>query len=405
MALAFWIAAVISVSAIISKGLIRVKKALSVILTVMILCLICTGAAFADLYGNKVMGGSAKAAFPSIDEVLSDLNSYSGKVEVRDDLSEYDPDNFGEIDYGDFKCVILERHLPEKEFSKHDSGYPDHYMNDFPEGFKGNDIGVSRIWVCCDLMKQLPEYIRAVSMEDADIIIMAETQYSLSGSITVSDYEKSGTEEIPEFETIDEMVKYMQEHQPVIEKIWRYPKFLAYSIIDIYSPDSKKRELYDYTYVLPKRFASNPEAAEQWVDMQDLSEASTELMSEDPDVDSVKQILEGFKDQLPQNKLEFWQSCIDSGEYRSAGFSMNEYFWIMASELMALDPDENHRANYQLVIDAKDLEAFYQLANFCNYSGFDTPIETIKNSKEYMAVPDYNWLDTSLKEIVALLNK
>lgn len=385
------------------------KKVLAAILIVMTLCSICMGSAVADFQNqlqsyidaSTLLEETAKANLPSIDEVLSDLNSYSGKVEVKDDLSEYDPDNFGENDYGNFKLVILERHLPEKEFTKFDSGYPDNYVTDLPEDFEGKDIGISHVWVRCDLMNQLPEEFSAASMEDADIIIIAETQYFWSGTITVSDFSKTSDEEIPEFETIDEMLEYMRAHQPVIEKIWYYPKFAVYTLVDLYSSDTKKCEVYDYTTNYAKRFASNPDAADKWYDMQDLAKVFTELASENADLDYVNQALEYFKDVIPQSKLDFWQTCIDSGEYTAAGSSMDEYFWIMASELMELDQDENHQANYKLVIDARDMEALCEFAEFCNYSGFDTPVETIQANKEYLATPDYDWLETSMNELVS----
>ena len=48
------------------------------------------------------------------------MNADSGRIEVSDILEEYDPDNFGEFDFGQFRIIILERWLPEKEFTEYD---------------------------------------------------------------------------------------------------------------------------------------------------------------------------------------------------------------------------------------------------------------------------------------------
>jgi hypothetical protein len=75
----------------------------------------------------------------------------------------------------------------------------------------------------------------------------------------------------------------------------------------------------------------------------------------------------------------------------------------MAAELSAADPNKDHRANYSMIIDAQDRTALSMLVSFCDYSGFDTPIETIRENKEYLAVPDFDWLESALNELVAEL--
>ena len=388
------------------------KKMMSAILIVMMFCSAFTVSASADFKdqlnsyrsSSSESGDIDKSNLPSIDEVLAGMTTDSGRIEVRDDLNDYDPDNFGENDYGQFKLIILERYLPEKEFTEFDSGYPDSYVDDLPDDFTGVDIGSSRIWVRCDLMNQVPRELIASSMADADIIIVGETQYFRCGTISYSTYSGSDDGELPEFETIDEMLEYLQQHQPVIEKIFYYPKFGAYSLIDLYSTTTKQCEVYNYKESYPKRFASNPEASDKLEDMKSLANLIGVLSTEEADIETSDSYLSYLKDVIPQTKIDFWQTCIDTEEYRAAASSMEEQFWVMAAELMDRDPNEEHKENYRLVIEDRNVEALVALADFCNYSGFDTPIETIRDSKEYLAVPDYEWVEANLNNLVAEFN-
>ncbi len=200
------------------------------------------------------------------------------------------------------------------------------------------------------------------------------------------------------------MLKYLQEHQPVIEKIFYYPKFGAYSLIDLYSTKTKQCEVYDYKASYPKRFASNPEASDKLEDMKSLADLIGVLSAEKTDSEAVDSHLSDLKDLIPQAKIDFWKTCIDSEEYKAAASSMEEQFWVMAEELTELDPNEEHKENYRLVTEARNAEALFALAEFCNYSGFDIPVETIRDSKEYLAVPDYDWVEANLTSLVAEFN-
>ena len=348
---------------------------------------------------------AGEADLPTLNEALASMNSKSGRIEISDKLEDYDPDNFGEIDFGQFRLVILERWLPEKEFTEYDSGYPDNYIPDLPDDFTGVDIGESRVWLRCDLMNMLPEEFRASSLDEADILIIAESQYFLSGTISVSDFYYSDDEEIPEFETIEEMEAYIAEHQPVIKSITYYPKFGAYALIDFYSAVTKTSQVYDYTVTYPRRFARNPAAQDIWYGMEALADVMDALNAPDTDRDFLFAAFEELEtdDYVPEAKTGFWKNCVEQGEYQAAFSSVNEYYWAMAAELSAADLNEKHQANYSMIIEEQDRTALAAFASFCDYSGFDTPVETIRDNKEYLAVPDYDWLETALSELMAEL--
>ncbi len=46
--------------------------------------------------------------------------------------------------------------------------------------------------------------------------------------------------EKPEYDILfSRMLEYLQEHQPGIEIIWYYPKFVIYSLVDLYSTEER----------------------------------------------------------------------------------------------------------------------------------------------------------------------
>ncbi len=352
---------------------------------------------------SAVQAEQTGAALPSIDEALQNMTAESGKVEVSDDLSEYDPDQIGEFDFGDYRFLILERRCPEMEFTEYDSGYPDDYKESFPDDFTGVRVGESRVWLRCDLMNKLPDYLRAPSLAEADVLIIAEDQYYWASTISVTDYIKSSDAEMPEFETVEEMMDYLASHQPVIDKITYYPMFSAYALVDLYSPVTKECELYDYSYSPRKVLARNPDAAMKWNELEAVAGIISDLSSDHPDAEAIKTQLSGLESAVPEDKLAFWTTCAGSGEYPALVQSMDDYFWENVNELVKMDSDEVHQANYELILEQKDYRALAGFVAYCDYSGFDTPVSFIKSSKQYLAKPDYDWLEDSLNELVDLI--
>ena len=71
-------------------------------------------------------------------------------------------------------------------------------------------------------------------------------------------------------------------------------------------------------------------------------------------------------------------------------------------ELKNLDPSEENKANYDLIISEKNDMALQLFANYCEYDGFERAISSIESSGDYMAKADTEWLETTLKEVVDL---
>ena len=339
----------------------------------------------------------------TIDSALqSDL---SGIIEVRDDLSAYHPLNeaFPEIEH-ELRLIILQREAPMKEFTAKTEYPPFTDSEGFDDDFTGIDLGEGRTWVRSDLMAQLPSDYRAASLEDANYLIIAEDLYEWNGTIYSYNYKETQEGELPEFENTDEMIAYFIQHPKTVESSTCYPKFGVYSIVTLYETATKKRMTIDYKYTEPMRFARNPEAVLHWDNMAALAGLLDALENEEgPDVNEIKKSIETI-DFVEQPKKDLWASCIDASEYSTAYYSISGAFWSMAEELRALDPSSENRENYDLIIKDMNRPALSLFVSYCDYSGFDRSISSIESERDYIAKPDYDWMEQILTDTVALFN-
>ena len=267
--------------------------------------------------------------------------------------------------------IILEREAPQKEFTAKDSGYPSNYVDGFPDDFTGVDIGKRRVWIRGDLMNKIPLYFRATSLQDADILVIAENEYYWSGTLSVTTFaDEDNDAEVPTFDTVEELEAYIASHQPKIEAITYYPKFSVYDLVDIYSVKTGICSVYDYQYTGAKRFASNPEAGDQLYDMELFYNVMASFADESTSAETLICLVNEL-DFVQESKRNLWTSCITSGESATALYSMEEYLWSMAKVLSGLDPSASNQENYAMIIQARDLNALFSFADYCNYSGFD----------------------------------
>ena len=177
---------------------------------------------------------AAANELPLIDDVLRDIGTAADRVEVGDDLSMYKAGNADITDFGSFRMIIVERRNPEKEFTARRYEAPFTGKEGFPDDYEGVDRGETRVWLRCDLMKQLPSYFRAGSMAEADLLVVAQNVYEIAGSVSVTDYEDGREYVLPDFDTVDEMEAYLAAHQPVVTAMTYYPKFCVCDEVIIY---------------------------------------------------------------------------------------------------------------------------------------------------------------------------
>ena len=360
---------------------------------------------FAMLFSVALIAaaGADMVQLPSISTLLRS-NLIFEKTEVSDSLEEYSPFNNSFSDFNDeFRVIILQRDAPLKKFTARKTYPPfDDDAIGFPSDFEGEDLGDTRVWLRPDLMRKLPSYYCASSLRDANYLIIAENCYFLDGSISVTDFQQTTDEEMPVFEDLEEMNRYFETHQRVIDSITYYPKFGAYTIIAIYETRTKNVSYYEINHIPPKRFARNPDASDQWGNMLAIIDLLYSLDGSDQiDIWGVSDAIENLEF-VPQTKKNLWLSCMDEEEYSTAFYSVNAYFWNMAMALRDMDDSENNRDNYNLIIQNRDMDTLIQYVNFCDYSGFDTPISEIESSFEYIASHDEAWTEDTLQELVDL---
>ena len=362
------------------------------ILTALLLTLVLTGSVCAE-------------GLPSVNEVLGDPDLKNQIVEVSDSLDGFSPLNDELTDYGDFRVLVLQRVLPEKEFTalEYSGSETIEYENGFPDDFTGVDIGEEKVYYRGDVMSRIPEFFRAESFESADLVIVAENYYEWSGTVMVTDYEESDDEEMPDFENPDDLLLYLLLHQKKIKSITYYPKFDVYSLIDFYNPITKAVVIGEIREADAKRFARNPQACDLWDDMQALPPVTEALTAETVDPAAVQQLI-GYSDWAPEETRNVWLSYVNSGDYAGAAALVREYYWQQAAALKELDPSEENREKYDLILQNRNDTALALFVNYCDYSGFDQSVESIRLSKEYMGEEDPQWYEDMMETIVQLLN-
>lgn len=224
----------------------------------------------------------------------------------------------------------------------------------------------------------------------------------LDGSISVSDYKNNSETDLPEFKDTDEMIQYFMDHPKVVESITYYPKFGALSLISFYEVETKKCSWENLTYNKSTRFARNPEASDCWSNMTQVADLLDALNNDSysESASLIEQIQSA--EIIPEEKINFWSSCISAKEYKAAKTSVDDYYWSMAKELRSFDPSAEHRENYDLIIQERNRDAMTLFVNFCEYSGFDRSVSSIQLSKDYIATPDYDWIEEQLRSTVAI---
>ena len=203
---------------------------------------------------------------------------------------------------------------------------------------------------------------------------------------------------------MEEMEAYLASHQKVISSITFYPKFSVYDEVGFYKVGTAEYSIWDYKYTPAKRFARNPDAVDYWYDMEDLDRVIVMLSSGEYNNSEVETAVRDLSF-VPQEKIDLWLSIIAASEDLTAVSSMDTYFWTMAESLKQLDPSSENQKKYDMIIEAKDKNALALFVDYCDYSGFDTKIETIRLLKEYMAKPDETWKEEILNEVIQELNK
>lgn len=342
-------------------------------------------------------------ALPTIDQALA--AGGNERVQVQCDIPAFDFYQASDFLLGDCVAIILERHCPEKEFTPYDSGYPDNYVDGLPDDFTGFDCGEMGTWLRLDLMQELPEWMRASSLEEADFLYIVEDQYYLSGRVAVTTFD-IGSDNVPtqEFKSPEALKLYNLTHPRKISAITFYPKFTHELYGYFYNPKTGETMHWAYEAADPKRLARNPRAADLSDTMQDLYKLSEELLSGQLCMSGEELIafLSNYAD-VPEEKASFWALCLDNGETAAAFTSIQEYYWVLAEALIEADPVQVQKDSLSRAVAAKNAAFLKELTDIYDYWGFDTPIETIGQGKEYMGQLNGDAYEECFKDFLSLL--
>ncbi len=336
-------------------------------------------------------------ALPDIDDALSASRfTRNGRVQVLDGIASYTMANEEEFDFDGFQCIILERRSPEKAFTESPESWFD--LPFFPE-----DAGEGALYLRADMMALLPAEMRASSLADADLLVIAEDEYSLDTQIIHTEYEETGADEIPDWvQTPEEMQEYLLAHPKVVKSRTFKPLQSVYSFVNIYSTKNGAWALFDYRYDDCPLECNNEAASDLWDriaplgDLLDLLALGAEYREE---TEAALDALSGE----PEESVALWKSCVAAGEYETAAFSVEKAYWDLAAGFPALDDSEEAAEWYPKLLDARDREGLTVFVAFRNYSGIDTPDSVIIDDKLYMAQADPDWFDRTLTDCVTWL--
>ena len=351
----------------------------------------------------------AAVSLPAMDLALQMMDmTQEDRIEISPaSVAAFDPNNLGDPDLDSLKMIILQREPAKKEFTRLDSGYPDSYVENFPEGFRGVDIGEPRVWLRCDLMRSLPAAYRATSLADAGIILIGESEHWWASTIVHTEYSGGSPDDIPSWvDTPQELSDYIDAHRPVVTAIWYYPMFARITEVDLYDARSTFCLPVDYTYTERTDLTSNPGAARLWAYMELLNSLEQLLQGEQtPETDAEAL---GLLDQIASYSdasVDYWRTCVDVDHYDLAVSSLEQVYWENAQRLSLLDGEPEHQKTLEMIIAERDRALLAKAVGFFNYNGIELSMDAVEQQELYMVSPDNDWLEVALEDTIEIITR
>ena len=346
-------------------------------------------------------GAAQASGLPDIDTALENARfSREDRVEIPlSTLEAYTTDSEEEFDFNGLRCLVLERRGAEKAFLESEIPCDD-------PAYRVQDLDTPRLYLRLDMMRLLPEEMRASSLAEADLLLVAEDEYILSSQIIHTEYENSVEEELPEdLESPEALQQYLAAHPRVPKKRTYKPLFASLALIDIYSTLNGSYLVYDVAMTDCALKCNNPEASNQWDRIAPLGALLDLLETEEPAPykDAILEKLEGLSD-VPENTMTLWKACVEAGEYPTAAFSIGQVYWEQAAALPPLDESPEAAEWYPQLLESRNRQALELFVAFRNYSGIDTPDSVIIGDRLYIGQTDPQWLEEGLKEIIEYLS-
>ena len=296
---------------------------------------------------------------------------------------------FGSEDYtpSDDGIIVLWRDAPLKEYKS--------YYYELPDDFEGEDIGEAQVYLYADAMRLIPEDKRAHSADEVKTILMIESCYLWSATISSSD----STSSLPDEDYLQAILSGEEAEAPEDEEEVTYnyrPVFEGYGILSLYDANGGVL-MCDAIYAPYSEMRSNPDAA----DVRDLIYDYMTLLSvaatEDCDI---YEYLNYFTS-IPEDELEeLWNVADNTNAFFLTAWS---FMWYHALELSELDSDMSEY--YDEIVETHNIEALLYLIGIRGYSGVDYSDSYIEDNLLYIGVPQHEDMKALIDEYVDLFGQ
>ena len=304
---------------------------------------------------------------------------------------------------GGSKTVILWRDAPLKEYRSQ--------QQPIEEGCVGYDIGETKVYLCVDMMKQIPETARAKTMEEAANIIMVESMYVQAGSVFGSGHV---TGSIPDLKDVMQQASVDvagTEKTLIVDEPDSYhyrPLFTGFALSGLYNVQTGGLALIDLKEIPYSLQSDNEPAFAYWYYMNDVWTLYHDNML-DPSAyeDTLGNVLIREGELKPQDEGA-WVELLKISELQQGeeqGMMYYDLFWKMAERLAALDASVESQDSFAWAIENRSSEALRYIVDMRHYSRISVPDETIVSKKLYIGVPTSDEMQALLDGTIAFMDE
>ena len=297
------------------------------------------------------------------------------RILLTDDFSRFAPLNMngGEIEaYG--KALILRREAPLKKFTT---------LTIAPEGdYIGEDDGETKVYLCVDLMKRLPEENRAASVEEADVVLMAETAYIYAGGVSIAPKNTAPTQGMSYLDAIQ-----------LISQFKFYPFYWGIFQISLYDYENGAVSLW-------QRDVFDPGEVRSWPEMDDMLKQMKEwaAMGEAAKAAGLNGALEYWLNNGGEVAEEDVMTLLEAADVPGA---CTEKYWALAGEMASTDALRG--GEYSALITKRDAAGFEKLAGGAGYGKVSKTAQEIREAKDYLGVVSPDDLTAAMEGWMSLV--
>lgn len=321
-------------------------------------------------------------------------------IELEDDLVQLDFLSTPSYSLNEGKFIVVLREAPQKKYETRSEAYPSDYC--------GKDDGEVKTYLYASIMKEMSEDDRALTVAEIGNVLMAESFYVIEAEISTTestgDAERASdavlqlilSGQTDEAEAMQEM-QAEQEAEQV--KIYKYtPVFAGIGAVNLYNwADCSSLNLYLEYYPAPE-MRDNPEADDYWDMIIEIVGIAQYAYA--GDIDGAAAYINDEANCLDEALLESMLSMDAETLYETCDAEL----WRCAALMAEADGDANTMAQYQQVIDARNLSGLAYIAQARNYNGVGYNDLSIQYSKLYTGEVDMDEVKTTMVDVAELMS-